>query len=384
MSKILWVFVLLVSLFLNPPVTSALLGINEPSTAACSLIDIDMDSNTFYEGNTSITINITIKNQTSLDQLKGHYLQAWFGTGVVPGDSQVEKIKSDNYVAIPLDATVPYKTSFTTKNSTLLGNGSHSGSLHDDISANGSFPERCSYIDYQVGVTRDCKFVDNFPTTFPPNTIYTVQFLGLANREYHLSASSNDITRPITTDSKGIGSFNDVTIPGNVGSSYTLSIWGQFKDGYGRCDKIITIAANIAPPAPPNPNVPVTVSQPNAVPVDKCKDPTAIDCSKAGGEPCNDANGPGFKTAIGCIHTTPKGFVKDFLTFAVSIGGGLAFVMMLFGSFQMMTSGGNPQNLQGGKDTLQNAIIGLLFIIFSILLMKIIGIDILNIPGFTP
>lgn len=114
--------------------------------------------------------------------------------------------------------------------------------------------------------------------------------------------------------------------------------------------------------------------------IDKCKVDDK-DCSKAGGETCD--NNTGFKTAIGCIHTTPAGFVKDFLTFAVGIGGGLAFIMMLFGAFQMMTSGGNPQNLQEGKDVLQNAIIGLLFIIFSILLMRIIGIDILSIPGFS-
>ena len=115
---------------------------------------------------------------------------------------------------------------------------------------------------------------------------------------------------------------------------------------------------------------------------DKCKDKDSPDCSKAGGESCGTADNPGFKTAIGSSHSSPAAFVKDFLTFAVGIGGGLAFIMMLFGAFQMMTSGGNPQNLQGGKDTLQNAIIGLLFIIFSILLMKIIGIDILGLPGF--
>lgn len=114
----------------------------------------------------------------------------------------------------------------------------------------------------------------------------------------------------------------------------------------------------------------------------KCKDPNNKDCSKAEGIKCPDGS-DGLVTAIGCIHTQPKALVQDFLRFATGIGGGLAFMMMLLGAFQMLTSGGNPQNLQGGREVFQNALIGLLFVIFSILIMKIIGIDILNIPGFS-
>lgn len=89
-----------------------------------------------------------------------------------------------------------------------------------------------------------------------------------------------------------------------------------------------------------------------------------------------------IKTAIGCIHTNPADLVADVLKFAIGIGGGLAFLMMLLGAFQMLTSAGNPETLAAGKDRLTSAVIGLLFVIFAVLLLQIIGMDILGIPGF--
>lgn len=121
----------------------------------------------------------------------------------------------------------------------------------------------------------------------------------------------------------------------------------------------------------------VTPSAPAATP---CTDPTK--CTLAGGTPCGDLNNPGFKTAIGCIHTSPIEFTKDFLKFIVAIGGGFAFLMMLLGAFQMLTSAGNPETLQAGRERLTSAVIGLLLVIFATLLMQIIGFDILGLPGF--
>lgn len=96
----------------------------------------------------------------------------------------------------------------------------------------------------------------------------------------------------------------------------------------------------------------------------------------------DDPNNPAISTAIGCIHTNPATLAKDILTFVIGISGGLAFLIMLLGTFQMLTSAGNPETLNAGKDRLTSAIIGLLFIIFSVLLLQIIGVSVLSIPGF--
>lgn len=136
-----------------------------------------------------------------------------------------------------------------------------------------------------------------------------------------------------------------------------------------------------ATPIGPGPTIGVGASAPGGNIKDICKEDPAK-CTKAGGDPCSDARGPAFKTAVGCIHTNPAEFAKDLLTWVIGIGGGIAFLMMLLGAFQMLTSAGNPETLQAGRDRLTSAVIGLLFIIFAVLLLQIIGADILGLKGF--
>lgn len=92
--------------------------------------------------------------------------------------------------------------------------------------------------------------------------------------------------------------------------------------------------------------------------------------------------GENMWTAIGCIPVSPQGLISSLLTFAIGIGGGIAFLMIVYGGFVMMTSSGNPERLTTGKEIITSAVAGLLLIIFSVVILKIIGVDILKIPGF--
>ncbi len=56
---------------------------------------------------------------------------------------------------------------------------------------------------------------------------------------------------------------------------------------------------------------------------------------------------------------------------------------MLFGAFQIMTSQGDPERLKAGKELIGSALAGLLMIIFSVFLLQLIGVQILQIPGFS-
>lgn len=136
------------------------------------------------------------------------------------------------------------------------------------------------------------------------------------------------------------------------------------------------------------PSNPGSANTPNASPSPRVEQPVI-----AGGQPAQgcgipdkagvpDPRGLGIKTAIGCIHTSPAEFVKDFMTFIIGISGGLAFLMMLVGAFQILSSADNPDTLRAGRERLTSAVIGLLIVIFAVLLLQIIGIGILNIPGF--
>jgi hypothetical protein len=99
-------------------------------------------------------------------------------------------------------------------------------------------------------------------------------------------------------------------------------------------------------------------------------------------EPKTCMGGEGLETALGCIPIKPDSFVKYLVNFAIGIGGGIAFLLIIFGSFQIIFSGGNPDKLKAGKEIITAALGGLLLIIFSVLILRLIGYDILNLPGF--
>lgn len=106
---------------------------------------------------------------------------------------------------------------------------------------------------------------------------------------------------------------------------------------------------------------------------------------KSGQEECmNCFNDGGAWTAFGCVGKggNPSDFISHFLELGIGIGGGIAFLLILVSGFQTMTSAGNPEKLHAAKELLGGAISGLLLIIFSIFILKIIGVDILGIPGF--
>lgn len=90
----------------------------------------------------------------------------------------------------------------------------------------------------------------------------------------------------------------------------------------------------------------------------------------------------GSWTAIGCIPTNPSQFIAKILTIGIGLAGGIAFLLILFGGFQILTSTGNPEQLNAGRELVSSAIAGLLLIIFSVFILKVIGVNILGIPGF--
>ena len=118
-----------------------------------------------------------------------------------------------------------------------------------------------------------------------------------------------------------------------------------------------------------------------------CK-PGESGCSSSAGISCDPGTGKagsgGVLTAIWCVPTEPTALIQAVLKMATMAGGGIALLLMIFGAFQMITSAGNPEGVKKGHEQMTSAVIGLLFIIFSTLLLKVIGVDILNIPGFSP
>ena len=92
-------------------------------------------------------------------------------------------------------------------------------------------------------------------------------------------------------------------------------------------------------------------------------------------------------TALGCISTKAEpgtgSFFESILRVAIGLGGGLALVLMLYGVFVVTTSAGIPDKLKEGSEVITSAITGLIFIILSVFLLNLIGINILGLPGLS-
>ncbi len=90
----------------------------------------------------------------------------------------------------------------------------------------------------------------------------------------------------------------------------------------------------------------------------------------------------GVWTAIGCIPTSPQEIIKTIVTIGMSLAGVVVLILILISAFTLSTSQGDPNKTKEAKEMLTSAIVGLLFIIFSVTILQFIGVSILNIPGF--
>lgn len=108
--------------------------------------------------------------------------------------------------------------------------------------------------------------------------------------------------------------------------------------------------------------------------------PTPVLCQPAGGDP-----GMGIDTAIGCIPmlTNDNGtaFYGFLLKWAIGIAGGIAFLLIVYAGFMVMTSSGNPERLKAGQELLTSAISGLILLVLSVFILNLIGVKILELPG---
>ncbi len=334
-------------------------------------------------------------NNTALNQLQGREVRLHFGIG--PGSFNTNSVtlgSSNNALALedPRMKTI----------------GSHEAVLDLNLGPVQGFQQMCKEVKYVINTPVSpsaCRIdLSNLPSgQAPPNSVFSFQFSGDTNTEYKLSILNSSLpssfnnpnsnvqfTQTTITDGTGRGIFLVTPLAGKQGDKLTLKV-AKNPEGSPFCSSDpITLDLNAPIPGPLPDTPPPTIAPGSTVDPDgkiigpnglKC--PGDPKCSTAGGISCDkDTNNPGISTAIGCIHTNPVSFVKDFLKFAVGIAGGLAFLMMLLGAFQMVTSAGNPDTLSAGRERFKDAIIGLLFVIFATLLLQILGVGILAIPGF--
>lgn len=180
-------------------------------------------------------------------------------------------------------------------------------------------------------------------------------------REANMLLVAGPSQKKINIFSDSNGSFTQLVGTLDPQGRYLASVWSTSRTRGGQLTICPTLVLQVGPDGQP---------VKNSV---RHKD-SAIFCDSAKSQ---------LETALGCIPLNDTNqFVKWFLGWAIGIAGGIAFLLILFSGFQIMTASGNPERLQNGQELLTAAISGLILIIFSVFLLKLIGITILEIPGF--
>lgn len=86
-------------------------------------------------------------------------------------------------------------------------------------------------------------------------------------------------------------------------------------------------------------------------------------------------------TAFGTINTNVGSLAGTVLTILLSLSGGVAILLIVAAGYELMVSQGNPEKVKAGRERLTAAIVGLIFIIFSVWILQFIGVTILQLPG---
>ncbi len=89
-------------------------------------------------------------------------------------------------------------------------------------------------------------------------------------------------------------------------------------------------------------------------------------------------------TGIGCVPTDFSEFITGFLLrIGIGFAGFVALGCIIYSAVMIQVSQGNAEKISQAQDQIKACIFGLLMIVFSILLLRIIGVDIIQIPGFS-
>lgn len=123
---------------------------------------------------------------------------------------------------------------------------------------------------------------------------------------------------------------------------------------------------------------------------DYCKQapagPQRSECEKCVGTVDPSPNGEPAEqsriwTAVGCVRVSGAGLTEDIVGLLLGVSGGIALLTILGGAFIFATSQGDTSKVKQGKEMITAAVMGIIFIIFSVIILDFIGVKLLRIPG---
>ncbi|MDR0463249.1 MAG: hypothetical protein LBG64_03465 [Pseudomonadales bacterium] len=110
-------------------------------------------------------------------------------------------------------------------------------------------------------------------------------------------------------------------------------------------------------------------------------------CNRIGqgavGTPCRICADRGYLwTAVGCINTGYRGMASNLTAFFIGVAGLFFVLQIAFHSFKLISSAGNPQAVSQAREGIISSVFAILFIVFSVFILNLVGISIFRLPGF--
>lgn len=88
-------------------------------------------------------------------------------------------------------------------------------------------------------------------------------------------------------------------------------------------------------------------------------------------------------TGLGCLFAgNPAVAIGSILWWGIYLGGGIAFLMIVYAGFQMATAAGDPKRVKASQELLMAALGGLILIVISIALLNFLGVTVLGLNRF--
>lgn len=87
-------------------------------------------------------------------------------------------------------------------------------------------------------------------------------------------------------------------------------------------------------------------------------------------------------SAIGEIPTDPAEFVKKIFTVLLSMAGGWATYLIVVAGYKLMFSQGEAEAVKEAREEITSAIVGIVFMLLSLVILRVIGVDMFGLPTF--
>jgi hypothetical protein len=196
--------------------------------------------------------------------------------------------------------------------------------------------------------------------------------------EQNSTDCAEDVTSSSSKDASYTKSNFDTATDSTDGSKVDSTLYGltavcEATQQKANVNFTVTAKKDGQEQAPPNTPTPLPPSPPCAMRQSTYTDNQTIENSQ-----CSAVD-----TALGMMSTNPSGFIQTIYTLLLSVSGGIALLLIIYSGYQLMTSRGNPEQVKAARERLTSAFVGLLFLIFSLVILEVLGFDILKIPGIT-